>query len=488
MRIGELQFRTVKIDNMLREHNVQNLLIRGGFIKKVRGKTCYTETGVMMMEKVMALIKDILHEKKVHPIQMECPKNMRELKKEMHEYGASASVSYRDIPQKFYLTEKLKMNAKNKESLWESEYQELLFLADNDIKGDVQEECMDTILKALEVTYVRDGHAYFYQKAEGRDRFSDCGAAPCKGDVDKGIAMTPGLPMAKPSFVHTPGIKSIEELTGFLGCKKDDILKTLLFSKEGTVYAVLLPGDLEADLSKVERILDCYEGDLNPANEDAVFRITGTVPGFIGPVGIAVDRIIIHDEVRKYKGYYTGANQTDYHLRDVRYGRDFAGDFHDVALRPAMKSGWLLGDSRTWTEMVRVQNIRGTFDYFTVRLGFLNLERLLLAMAETRLDEVGIRMGEFSLFEAVIAIVDIRNEESVKNAEVLYAFLLRKGVSVLLDDRKDRMGSKFADYDLLGIEKRIILGKDSMDKMEIKDRNGAISFGNLDSIVAIIRG
>lgn len=488
MRIEELQFRTVKGDNMLQERNAQNLLIRGGFIKKVKGKTCYTETGVMLMNKVMARIKGILHEKKAHPIQMERSENMRELKKEMHGYVSSASISYRDIPQKFHLTEKLKMNAENKESLWESENQELLLLADIDTKEGVQEECMAAVLKALTIPYVKDGHAYYYQNMDGRDRFSDSGAAPSTGNVEKGISMAPGQPVARPSLVHTPGIRTIEELTGFLGCTKGDILKTLLFSKEGSVYAVLLPGDLEADLGKVERILDYYEGGFSPANEEVVLRVTGTVPGFIGPVGIVVDRIIIHDGIMKHKGYYTGANQTDYHLRDVQYGRDFTGDFHDVALKGGMKSGWLLGESRTWREMVRVQNIQGSFDYFPVRLGFLNLERLLLAMAETRLDEVGIKLGEFSLFEAVIAIVDIRNGEAVKNAEALYTFLMEKGVSVLLDDRKDRLGSKFADYDLLGIEKRIILGKDSMDKLEIKDRNGVISYGNLDSIVEIIRG
>jgi prolyl-tRNA synthetase len=179
---------------------------------------------------------------------------------------------------------------------------------------------------------------------------------------------------------------------------------------------------------------------------------------------------------------------TDHHFSGLRYGRDFTGDFYDVAVRGDHKKGWLMGAVKNCPEKIRVQNLEGSFSYFRLEMGFINLERVMLAMAETRLDEIGIKFGvEFGLFETVISVVDIRNENSIKTAEALYEVLQREGIRVLYDDRKDRIGSKFKDYDLLGIEKRIIIGKDSGDILEIKSRNGAISYGNMDNIVEIIR-
>lgn len=487
MRIDTLCFRTIKGDNLLNEHTAENLLIRGGFIKKTKGKSCYTETGVMLNERIEAVVKRSLQEERFHVVQLEKAQEMREGKQNLFDYIAASVVSYKDIPLKLHLLDQLKMNTENQGSFWCSEYQKLLLLASLNANENELEKTMESIFAQLDIPVIRRGLEFYFQKNEGKDSYS---LQENPLDMSNENSDNPfSEAVTEKSLVYTPGVKSIAALEAFLNVKGSDVLKTMLFSYGDQVCAVLTPGHLAVDLKKLERVLDLYEGGLVPASEELIQKVTGTTAGFIGPMRIKVDKVIIDSEVEKKKNYYAGANKTDYHFSGLRYGRDFTGDFHDVAVRGENEQGWLLGAVKDWPEKVRVQNVEGSFSYFTVEMGFINMERLMLALAETRLDEVGISFGsEFGLFEAVVSVVDIRNENSMKTAAVLYDFLSREGIRVLFDDRKDRMGSKFKDYDLLGIEKRIIIGKDSGEVLEIKNRNGAITYGNLDNIVEIIRG
>lgn len=487
MVIDTISFRTIKGDNMLKEHTAENLLIRGGFIRKIKGKSCYTEIGVMLSERIETVIKSCLKEEKFHGIHLEKSQNMRDLKQNLYDYTAASVVSYKDIPLKLYLFDQLKMNAENKESFWCSEYQKQLFLANLNIDQEETGKTMETIFARLGIPVKRSGFEFYFQKDDGKDSYlTDDNSS----EMPFEISGSPGSDVdIEKSLIYTPGVKSITALEGFLNAKKSDILKTMLFCYEDQVFAVIIPGHLAVDLKKLERVLDLYEGGLVPANEELIEKIAGTTAGFIGPMGIKVDKIIIDLDVDKKKNYYAGANKIDYHYSGLRYGRDFTGDFHDVSVRGEKKQGWLLGAVKNWPEKVRVQNVEGSFSYFTLEMGFINLERVLLALAETRLDDIGISFGpELGLFETVISVVDMRNERAIKTADALYDVLCDAGIRVLYDDRKDRMGSKFKDYDLLGIEKRIIIGKDSGDILEIKNRDGAISYGNMDNIVEIIRG
>jgi len=487
MRIDTLSFRTIKGDNLLQENTAENLLIRGGFIKKIKGKSCYTETGVMLSERIEAAVKRCLQEEKFHAIQLEQSQNMREVRQNLFDYTSASVVSYKDIPLKLQLVDQLKMNTENKDSFWCSEYQKLFLLSNLNANEGEMVKTMESIFTRLGIPTEQRGLEFYIEKFDGKDSYSIDENSLEETNEDSGDHAS-DIEVVN-SLMYTPSIKSIKALENFLNAKGGDILKTMLFSYGDKVCAVLLPGHLEVDLRKVEKVLDLYEGGLIPASEELIQNVTGTTAGFIGPMGIKVDKVIIDQDVNKKKNYYAGANKTDYHFSGLRYGRDFTGDFHDIAVRGEKKQGWLLGAVKNWPEKVRVQNLEGSFSYFTLEMGFVNLERVMLSLAETRLDEIGIRFGaEFGIFEAVISVVDIRNENSLKTADALHELLRGKGIEVLYDDRKDRMGSKFKDYDLLGIEKRIIIGKESGDILEIKNRNGAISYGNMDNIVEIIRG
>jgi len=487
MRIDTLNFRTIKGDNLLREHTAENLLIRGGFIKKIKGKSCYTETGVMLCERIEAALKRSLQEEKFHPIQLEQNQNMREMRQNLFDYAKASVVSYKDIPLKPYLFDQLKMNAENKDSFWCSEYQKLLLFANLDANEGEMVKTMEEIFTRFGISFEKSGLEFYFQKNDGENGYTVNESSLEQSNVE--LCSNSSDADVEKSLIFTPSIKSIAALEKFLNCQGSDILKTMLFTYGDQVFAVLLPGHLDVDLRKIESVLDLYEGGLAPANEELIKKVTGATAGFIGPLGIKVDKVIIDQDVNKRKDYYAGANKIDHHFGGLRYGRDFTGDFYDVAVRGEKKQGWLLGAVKDLPEKVRVQNLEGSFSYFTLEMGFINLERVMLALAETRLDETGISFGtEFGLFEAVISIVDIRNKNSIKTANALYEVLCQEGIRVLYDDRKDRMGSKFKDYDLLGIEKRVIIGKDSGDILEIKNRNGAISYGNMDNIVEIIRG
>lgn len=322
---------------------------------------------------------------------------------------------------------------------------------------------------------------YYYPSATGQDEYSGADPSDNKGRTEaKGERATEEL-----SLVETPGVRTIHDLCAFLEVNPSDILKTMLLTDGRKNYAVILEGHKEIDMARVTRILGLKEDALKVLPSSQVVEVTGAEVGFAGPKNLKVDQILVDEEIRKEKAYIAGANKTDYHLKGVRYGRDFSGDFHSVSRRLNSSKGWLLGEMRRQPEKIRVQAREGGFFYHPLNIGYLNVDRILLAVAEMSMDEIGLDLSdEISCFDAVVALVDPRKEDAIRIGEALYKMLLSAGLRILFDDRKDRMGSKFSEYDLLGIGKRVIVGKDGA--FDVKDRYGKVIKADQNKLVEII--
>ncbi len=132
--------------------------------------------------------------------------------------------------------------------------------------------------------------------------------------------------------VHTPEVKTIEELQAFMNTDASKCAKTLIFDADGRSVAVVVRGDRDVNDTKVANAIgDVIEMDM--ASAEMVKAVTGAETGFAGPIGIKADYLFIDQEVVDQSNLIVGANKTEYHIKNANYGRDFegvVGDFRSV--------------------------------------------------------------------------------------------------------------------------------------------------------------
>ncbi|MFH5837426.1 YbaK/EbsC family protein [Proteiniclasticum sp. C24MP] len=480
MRIEELLLRTMKSDQNPNEGKIDYYMQRAGFMKKVNGMLAYTTAGILLKNRIEGMIVDILKKESFSRIGFSGVNSLLELEKTFHSYNDFYVGSYKDIPLKLYVKDQISYREENHASLWRGNAQNIIGFSMLGVETD-SDELMVRIFRELGIEAVEDQKGYYYPSISGQEEYcaeDESGDHSARKEKD-------GSPESL-MMVKTPGTKTIHELCLFLEAKPSDILKTMLLTDGVKTYAVVLEGHREMDLARVNRILGLKEDALKVLPSSQVTALTGAEVGFAGPMNLRVDQILVDEGVSKKKAYIAGANQTDYHYKGMKYGRDFSGDFYSVTRREKTSKGWLLGEIRNQPEKIRVQAQDGGFDYHPLSVAYLNVDRLILAVAETSMDEIGLNLSkETTCFDAVVALVDPREERGITAGSELYEILSDSGLRVLLDDRKDRMGSKFSDYDLLGIPKRVIVGRDG--NFDVKDRNGSVTKTDKNNIVEIIR-
>lgn len=280
--------------------------------------------------------------------------------------------------------------------------------------------------------------------------------------------------------IHTPNAKTIEEVSELLSVSKDKLVKTLLFMANDRVIAVIIPGDRELNEVKLINELGILEHDIFMADEETVKRVTNAETGFAGPIGLTEDvKILIDKRVTEMKNIVVGANKTDYHLKNVNYGRDFKGEVvEDLLLVQKGDKCIKCGSALNMDRGIEVGNIFQLGTKYTDALGATYLDengkaakifmgshgvgvsRTMAAIIEQNYDEDGIIWPlSVAPYQAVVTIVNIKDEDQVALGEKLYAELEELGVETLLDDRNERAGVKFKDSDLIGTPIRITVGK-----------------------------
>lgn len=281
---------------------------------------------------------------------------------------------------------------------------------------------------------------------------------------------------AKPvEKIYTPHVKTIEELTSFLGTSPKSFAKTLIYRADGTLVAAMVRGDRELNETKLMNVLKCNE--LEMADAESVRQVTHAQVGFAGPVGLNL-RIIVDHEVAAAVNLIVGANETDYHLKNVTIGRDFQGEIHDIRSITQEDPCPHCGGKISLTRGIEVGHIFKLGTKYTQALGCnyldeegkekpmvmgcygIGLNRSMAAIIEQNYDEYGIRWPmAVAPYHVIIVPVNVQDETVMKTAETLYEELQKAHVEVMLDDRNERPGVKFKDADLIGIPIRINIGK-----------------------------
>jgi len=323
--------------------------------------------------------------------------------------------------------------------------------------------------------------------------------------------------------VHTPNIGSIEAVCAFLKTQPKDMIKTLIYTSPGVLsesqksvvrekakhdgrsvlagepveyhnIAVLIRGDHEVNHEKLRIAV----GDsVELAEPEEIKLVTGAEVGFAGPVGLVEepDMVIIDHAVAAMSVGVTGANKTDYHIKNVVPGRDFPLQGDNVIVtdvRYAVEGDTHNGKKLLFKKGIEVGQVFKLGTKYSEKLGakFLDengnenpclmgcygigINRILASAIELGNDKNGIIWPiSIAPFEVLVISVNQDDEQVAQVAEDIYQQLLDKGIDVLLDDREFRGGVKFKDADLLGIPVQVTVGKKSVadGNVEIKLRS-----------------
>ncbi len=280
--------------------------------------------------------------------------------------------------------------------------------------------------------------------------------------------------------VYTPDVKSIEDVSKFLNVPKNKIVKTIILTDGENVVAAMVRGDYDINIVKVKNILGWDVVFF--ATEETVKEVTNAPSGFAGPIGIKC-KIIADYSIKGLKNFVVGANEKDYHFKNVNF-KDFEEvEFYDI--RNAVKGDECPKCSNGTYELFRGIEVGHIFKLGTKYSEKLNAtyldkdgkERLIVmgcygigigrtaaAAIEQNHDDDGMILPEpISPFKVYLLPVNYKDEKIKNITDNIYEKLKEKNIEVLLDDRDERPGKKFKDADLLGFPYRITVGKKAKD-------------------------
>ena len=311
--------------------------------------------------------------------------------------------------------------------------------------------------------------------------------------------------------IHTPKVGGIDDVVKFLkgGITAKHMLKSLVYTAGDRTVMAVVRGDHQVHEMKLAKLLGVDQVHL--ASEAEVKRATNADTGFAGPVGFAGE-VWIDVAAAKIVNAVTGANETDHHLKNVNFGRDFQGKTADLRtvcdgdfcpscgktlkLYQGIEGGHIFILGTHYSSKMNAKFLDADGKETTIVMGCygIGVSRLIATAVEQHFDNDGIKWP-MSLAPYHVVLTPLGKEDAVnETAEKLYTDLRAAGVQVLFDDRDERPGVKFKDADLLGIPLRLTVGAKALaqNSVELKKR-GEKEFSLLpventvSSLIAMIR-
>lgn len=291
--------------------------------------------------------------------------------------------------------------------------------------------------------------------------------------------------------ISTPGVTTIAALAEFLGIDEAATVKALVGKDEkGQVIAVFIPGDHELNEIKIDRVFAGFQ-----LLDDEELEATGLPKGSIGPVGVPEGIIVAADQnLEKIARWVVGANEDGFHYVGAAQGEDFKVDvWADFS---TAKAGDICPNCGTPLEEARGIEVSQVFqlgDKYSKALGAVysaedgsdqpfimgcygvGITRTLAAVVEQHNDEYGIKWPA-SVAPAHLCIIPLTvGDDEVYPAALRLAQTLKESfpkLEIVIDDRKERPGVKFADADLIGWPTQVVVGKRGLaeGKVEVKRR------------------
>ncbi len=333
-------------------------------------------------------------------------------------------------------------------------------------------------------------HEFHVLADSGEDAIASCTACDYAANLERAELRDQEFAPSGKNIekVSTPGKKSVEEVSGFLGVQASSLIKTLIYETDRGVVAVCVRGDFEINEVKLKRELSVQT--LQLAGDEAVRKATGAPVGFAGPVGLKIP-VYADYSVKGVSSGVTGANEADAHLVNVSPSRDFKAGYLDVrnavagdrcprcsgslVIKRGIEVGHIFKLGTRYSEAMGATFLDDSGAEKPMIMGCygIGIGRTAAASVEQNHDEFGIIWpAPLAPFDCEVVPVNVKDAESLKAAEEIYSTLRAAGVDALLDDRDERAGVKFKDADLIGIPLRVTVGERNLKQglVEIKER------------------
>ena len=361
--------------------------------------------------------------------------------------------------------------------------------------------------------------------ATGEDAIVYCPHSDYAANLEKAEALAPASPRAAAAqaltTTPTPGRSTCADVADLLGVSLSTTVKSLVLAvdsrEEGAqavktqIWLVLLRGDHDMNEVKVGKLPGLAGFRFaTPAEIDAHF---GCLPGYLGPIGLRLPvKIAVDREVAVMSDWICGANLPDHHLTGVNWGRDLpepdvVADLRNVVAGDASPDGkgalaiergievghvFYLGTKYSQAMKATFLDQNGKPQFLEMGCYGIGITRLPAAAIEQNHDERGIIWPDaLAPFTVVICPVNAERSELVRDtSQQLYSQLLSAGVDVILDDRNERPGAMFADWELIGVPHRVNVGERGLKNGEVEyqhRRDAGPSAVALNQVVAMLK-
>jgi len=537
MRFSSMLIPTLRQDPHDAEAVSHRLLLRAGFVRQLAsGLYIYLPLGWRVIQRINRILKEEmdaigaqeLSMPVLHPAEVwQETGRWQEIGEEMfrlrdraghdmclgmtHEeimtwLAASEIRSYRDLPQTWYqIQTKLRDEARPKSGILRTRE----FIMKDSYSFDAGEVGLDRSYRLHEKAYHRIfsrcglkfhqvesdpgmmggavAHEFMAPSPVGEDVVIMCGSCGYAANVELARSRSPKAKAQDWKFeeVHTPGKRTVDEVSEFMGLEPEYFMKSLLLMTDSGPVLALVRGDQELHEKKAMKLL----GPFRPALKEEVIEVLGVEAGFIGPQGHKIR--IIADLDLKEGAYASGANRKDYHAKGIKPGEHFKAEWHDLHVAEEGHSCARCGALLRAERCIEIGNIFKLGTKYSVPLKANYLDeggnerpvimgsygigpaRIAAAAVEQSHDKDGIVWPEaIAPFDVELIPLNMGDENTRKASWALYESLCSAGRDVLIDDRDERAGVKFKDADLIGIPKQVVIGERGLKEgvVEVKDR------------------
>ena len=360
-------------------------------------------------------------------------------------------------------------------------------------------------------------HEFHVLADSGEDDIAFSDASDYAANIEKAEALAPNGERAAPAQelnkVATPDAKTIESVANFLKIEANTTVKTLLVLGEtkddeaAPIIALVVRGDHELNELKAEK-LEGIASPLTFATDEQLVAATGANAGSIGPVNLDI-RVIADRSAAHLADFVCGANEDGFHFIGANWDRDVttyevadirnvvAGDPSpcgqgNIVIKRGIEVGHIFQLGQKYAQAMNCGVLTESGKNQTLTMGCygIGVSRIVAAAIEQNHDKYGIKWPE-AIAPYQVAIVPMNMHKSARvqeTAQNLYAQLQQAGVEVIFDDRKERPGVMFADHELMGTPKLLVVGERNLDnqQIELKDRiTGEKSLIAIDSVMAL---
>jgi prolyl-tRNA synthetase len=342
-------------------------------------------------------------------------------------------------------------------------------------------------------------HEFMVRSDAGEDFIVRCQGCSYAANLEKAVAKTSAPATADPTGdfapeeFHTPGLKTIAELTAFTKLPETSQMKSLVMVGDGKPVVVMVRGDHQLSETKLSGVLQAK--DLRTAHPHEIVEWFGASAGSLGPVGVKKMRVLADSALEGRRNMIAGANKDDYHLKNVTPGKDFQPEYFDLRQVTAADTCASCGGALDIAKAIEIGHIFKLGYKYSESMGLrvqsedgkevtpimgsygIGIERILTCAIELFNDKDGMSLpASIAPFTLVITPVNYADAALRAAADKLYQDCASAGIDALLDDRDERPGVKFKDADLIGIPYRITVGKKLGEgKVEFVERRSRAS-------------